>query len=66
MAIIQKIALLFTIIGGITWGLIGIFDWNIVEAIFRNNTFVNIIYIFVGITALINIGIFFIDFKDEI
>ena len=65
MAIIQKFALLFTIIGGITWGLIGLFDWNLVEAIFGNTTFANIIYIIVGITALINIGIFFIDFKDE-
>ena len=66
MATLQKIALIFTIIGGITWGLIGLFDWNLVEALFGNSTFANIIYILVGVTAIINIGIFFMDFRDEI
>ena len=34
MATLQKIALIFTIIGALNWGLIGIFDFNLVEAIF--------------------------------
>ena len=34
MNIIQKIALTFTIIGAINWGLVGIFDFNLVDYIF--------------------------------
>ena len=34
MNMIQKIALVFTIIGAINWGLIGLFNFNLVEAVF--------------------------------
>lgn len=33
METLQKIALVFTIIGAIVWGLIGLFDFNLVEFI---------------------------------
>lgn len=66
METLQKIALFFTIIGGITWGLIGFFDWNLVEAIFGNwPTLERIIYGIVGICALINIRTMFIDFRED-
>lgn len=60
MEILQKIALVFTIIGAIVWGIIGIFDFNIVEYLFSNAYIIaRIIYIIVGICGLINIGMFF-------
>lgn len=60
MEILQKIALVFTIIGAIVWGIIGIFDFNIVEYLFSNAYMIaRIIYIIVGICGLINIGMFF-------
>ena len=31
MATLQKIALVFTIVGALNWGLIGIFNFNLVE-----------------------------------
>ena len=34
MNMIQKIALVFTIIGAINWGLIGLFNFNLVETLF--------------------------------
>ena len=34
MQTLQKICLLLTIIGAINWGLIGIFDFNLVDTIF--------------------------------
>lgn len=63
MNMIQKIALVFTIIGAINWGLIGIFGFNLVNALFGIDTFItNFIYIIVGISGLINAMLLFYDF----
>lgn len=60
METLQKVCLIFTIIGAINWGLIGIFDFNLVTAIFREGSMlVRVIYSIVGICGLINIGILF-------
>lgn len=60
METLQKVCLVITIIGALNWGLIGLFDFNLVEAIFGELTVMSrIIYILVGITGLINIGILF-------
>ena len=59
MEILQKICLVFTIIGAIVWGLIGFFDFNLVEFIFGESILAKIIYIIVGICGLINIGLLF-------
>ena len=60
METLQKSALVITIIGAINWGLIGLFDFNLVEMIFGTGSLLSqIIYILVGITGLINIGILF-------
>lgn len=59
METLQKICLVVTIIGAVNWGLIGIFDFNLVETIFGSGGFARIIYTIVGITGLINIGILF-------
>lgn len=58
METLQKIALVFTIIGAIVWGLIGLFDFNLVEFIFgQASALSRIIYTIVGICGLINIGL---------
>lgn len=60
MLTLQRIALIFTIIGAIVWGLYGLFDFNLVALIFGDNTILSkIVYIIVGICGLINIGLFF-------
>ena len=62
MNIVQKIALTFTIIGAINWGLVGLFDFNLVDFIFGAGSVVSsIIYTVVAIAGLINIIIYFID-----
>ena len=66
MVILQKIALVFTIIGAINWGLIGLFDFNLVATLFGSVEIIEkIIYILVGICGLINIGILFMNFEDR-
>lgn len=65
MQTLQKVALVFTIIGAINWGLIGIFDFNLVSAIFGEASVLSrIIYTIVGITGLINIGLLFTNYHD--
>ncbi len=58
MVTFQKICLVFTIIGAIVWGLIGIFDFNLVAFIFGDATVLSrIVYTIVGIAGVINIGL---------
>ena len=65
METLQKSALVLTIIGAINWGLIGIFDFDLVAAIFGEmSAFSRIIYTLVGVAGLINIGILFKHLKD--
>ncbi len=60
MKIIDKIALLLVIIGAINWGLIGIFNFNLVDAIFGVMSIISrIIYILVGISGLWAIKLLF-------
>ena len=64
MTLVQKISLAVTIIGGLNWGLIGLLDFNLVEALFGGLDYSyipRIIYSLVGLTALINIGILLMD-----
>ena len=62
MKTIQKICLVLTIIGAINWGLVGLFDFNLVSTLFKGSTALqNIIYVIVGVSGLVNIGILFAD-----
>ena len=60
METVHKVCLVFTIIGAINWGLIGFFDFNLVSALFQENSAITrIVYSLVGISGLINIGLLF-------
>ncbi len=59
METLHKTALALTIIGAINWGSIGLFDFNIVEAIFGTDVLTKVIYSLVGIAGLINISTLF-------
>lgn len=62
MKIIDKIALVLVIIGAINWGLIGFFNFNLVDMIFGNMTIISrIIYALVGISGLWAIKLLFDD-----
>jgi len=52
---IDWIALILVIIGGINWGLVGIFKLNLVEFLFAESLVANIIYTLVGISAIYTI-----------
>ncbi|HZP87220.1 MAG TPA: DUF378 domain-containing protein [Burkholderiales bacterium] len=53
------IATVLLIIGGLNWGLVGLFDFNLVAALFGEMSVLSrIIYVLVGIAALICIADF--------
>ena len=58
MNTLYKSALILIIIGAINWGMIGIFDINLVELIFGADTILtNVIYALVGISGLLSMGL---------
>ncbi len=65
MNTIQKIALTFTIIGALNWGLIGLFNFNLVESLFGTGLFSAIIYMIVGVSGIVNIMLLFTDLDDH-
>ncbi len=59
MKIINVIALLLVIIGALNWGLVGLFDFNLVDFLFKAGSILaKIIYILVGIAGLWCISLF--------
>ncbi len=65
METLQKVALVLTIIGALNWGLIGLFDFNLVEAVFGSEGVLSrLIYSLVGIAGLINTGLLFMHTEE--
>ena len=63
MKTLQKVCLVLTIIGALNWGLIGLFDFNLVATLFgTDNVITRIVYVLVSIAGIINIGLLFEDF----
>ena len=61
MSLIQRIALILTVIGAINWGLIGFFQFDLVAFLFGGQDAIisRVGYALVGIAGLINIGLLF-------
>ena len=57
---LQKVLLVLTIVGAINWGLVGLFDINLVTSLFGSTTFLTrMIYTLIAIAGIVNIGILF-------
>ncbi len=53
MYFMEKLALWLTIVGGITWGLIGLFGFNLVSALFGDMSMLSrVVYMLVGLSAI--------------
>ena len=65
MKVINGIVLALIVIGAINWGLVGIFNFNLVDYIFGNGSVMSrIIYIVVAISGLINVVLYFVDLDN--
>ena len=67
MITLKKLILILLIIGGINWGLVGFFNYNLVSAIFGGNLVIisRIIYAVVGLSALYAITFLFRDNRQH-
>lgn len=67
MSVISRIALALVIIGAINWGLIGLFQFDLVAAIFggQDSAISRIIYSLVGLSGLWCIGLLFKDLQEN-
>ena len=66
MQTLQKICLGLTIIGALNWGLVGLFNFNLVETIFGVDALLTkVIYSFVGLAGIINIGLLVTPFESD-
>ncbi len=67
METLQKTALALTIIGAVNWGLIGVFNFDLVAALFggRDVVLSRIIYSLIGLAGIVNIGLLFVDENDR-
>ena len=62
MKVIDTIALVLIIIGAINWGLIGLFNFNLVDTLFGTMSVVSrIIYSLVGLSGLWGIKLLFVN-----
>ena len=59
MKIVNTIALILVIVGGLNWGLVGLFEFNLVDFLFGVGSLLSrIVYILVGIASLWCISLF--------
>lgn len=55
-SVVDWIALILVIIGGLNWGLIGFFKWDLVAALFGELSVISrVVYALVGVAALYTI-----------
>ena len=70
MKVIDRIALVLVIIGGLNWGLIGLFDFNLVAFLFDGfggsaSGLSRLVYILVCLSAIWCITLFFREDRVE-
>ena len=66
METLKKIALVLVIIGALNWGLVGLFQFDLIATIFGSSEHIiaRIIYILVAISGLISISLLFKHIED--
>ena len=53
MSAVNVVALILLIVGGVNWGLVGLFNFDLVAAIFgAGSALARLVYILVGVSAL--------------
>ncbi|MBN2185120.1 MAG: DUF378 domain-containing protein [Candidatus Krumholzibacteriota bacterium] len=58
LSIVDWIALILIVVGGLNWGLVGAFNFDLVAAIFgAGSAIARIVYILVGLSAIYSIFI---------
>ena len=68
MMILNKMALILTIIGGINWGLVGLFSFDLVAWIAGGSTMLlaRIIYIIIALAGVWCVSMLFMDDDERV
>ena len=51
----EPVALLLMVIGALNWGMVGLFDTNVISDVFGSGTLTDIVYVVVGACGLLYI-----------
>jgi uncharacterized membrane protein YuzA (DUF378 family) len=51
----EPVALLVMVLGALNWGMVGLFDTNVISDVFGSGTLTDVVYVVVGISGLLYI-----------
>jgi uncharacterized protein len=51
----EPVALLLMVLGALNWGMVGLFDTNVIADVFGDGTLTDVIYTVVGVCGLLSI-----------
>lgn len=58
MKVVTIIATVLIVVGGLNWGLVGLFDFNLVDALFGEGSALSrVVYVLVGLAAVWQAGV---------
>lgn len=51
----QPVALLVMVLGALNWGMVGLFDTNVISDVFGGGTLTDVVYVAVGACGLLSV-----------
>jgi len=52
---LEPVALVVMVLGALNWGMVGLFDTNVISDVFGGGTLTDIVYVIVGVAGLLYI-----------
>jgi|688.fasta_scaffold204894_3 uncharacterized membrane protein YuzA (DUF378 family) len=65
MKVFDIIVTVLLIIGGLNWGLVGVFEFDLVQSIFGTGAFSKVVYAVVGLSAICKVILWNMDEATE-
>jgi uncharacterized membrane protein YuzA (DUF378 family) len=50
---LEPVALVVMVLGALNWGMVGLFDTNVISDVFGGGTLTDIVYVVVGVAGLV-------------
>lgn len=63
MSVVEWVAFVLLVVGGLNWGLVGLFNFNLVTTLFGDGLLTKIVYDLVGLAALVELYFVFMGEK---
>lgn len=51
----EQVALLVIVLGALNWGMVGLFETNVISDVFGSGTLLDVVYVVVGVCGLLYI-----------